>query len=499
MEACRITVGSVWGTLQAPGEVIAGVRSQMRALDPKALHTWAYKNGRSDGMVDFTRLGPRGLEFQAGLAYRVANTVKLLTGTRPVINWPQRKDLQALCPALDREGMDDREHQDRACEKFRAHPMICLQFPPRTGKTEVGIEFVRYHGGRTLWVTHLDTLIKQTPERFAKRMPDVPVLVVKSGRGVGDPNAPVVVGMIQTLHRMVDETPEWFAQFDNLVMDEAHHAGAETWQKVANACVNATRRLGLSGTMGTSNIVSDLRIEGALGPTYIVAETSEMADKGYLAQPIVRVLRAPPSSYPRYEDIREAVAPNWRKDPQGILGKLGGELYRVTYERGVIQNRERSKLIIATAIRHAEIGDRFLVLCNRVPHAVALGSRIESLTAKPVWVLSGDADMEQRATVLQQFKDQKKGGILIATPFFREGVDLPEVDSGFMAGGGSSDNAVWQGFCRMLTSRPGKTKAIVYDIEDKGAEPHEKDYLDNNFEDRLALYIRHGCTIERVK
>jgi superfamily II DNA or RNA helicase len=330
-------------------------------------------------------------------------------------------------------------------------------------------------------------------------MPDVPVLVIKAGRGVGNPKAPVVVGMIQSLHRMVDETPEWFEQFDNLVMDEAHHAHSETWQKVANACKNAARRLGLSGTMGTSNVVNDLRVEGVLGPTYIVTNTAEMADQGYLARPIVRILRANPASYPKYEDVRQAVAPNWRQDPRGILGTLGGELYRVTYERGIIENRERNKIVIATSIRHAEQGDRFLVLCNRVPHAISLGSRIESLTTKPVWVLSGESEASLRASVLQQFKAQTKGGILIATPFFREGVDLPEVDSGFMAGGGASDTAVWQGFCRMLTTRKGKTHAIVYDVEDKGADPHEKDYLDNNFEDRLALYVRHGCKIERVK
>lgn len=468
----------------------------MRAKDPGA----AFMRGRRwDGMVDFTRPGPRGLEFASGLVHRVANTVKLVTGDRPEIVWPERKILDPLCPTLVREGMEDREHQAKAIAKFHTHRMLCLEFPPRTGKTEVGIEFCRYHGGRTLWVTHLEVLIKQTPERFALRMPNITTLVIKAGRGEGDPKAPVVVGMIHTLHRMVDETPEWFAQFDNLVMDEAHHAHADTWQKVANACVNATRRLGLSGTMGVSNIVKDLKIEGVLGPTIIVAETAEMADKGYLAKPIVRVLKVNPTSYPRYEDVRQAVAPDWRKDPQGILGKLGTEMHRLTYERGIIENRERNKVIIATAIRHAEQGDRFLVLCKRVPHAVALGSRIESLTTKPVWVLSGEVSTETRTQVLQQFKDQTKGAILIATPFFREGVDLPQVDSGFMAGGESSDIAVWQGFCRMLTVRKGKTQAIVYDVEDKSVDPHEKDYLDNHYEDRLALYKSHGCTIERVK
>lgn len=497
METCRITVGPVWARLEAPSAAVALVREQMRALDPRALHTWSYKNGRSDGMVDFTRLGPAGLEFASGLVWRVSNCLKLAGLGKPEIVWAERSTHEPLTPGLI--GIEWRPYQTEASGKMLRVPRICLQMPPRTGKTELGIEYARALGGRTLWVTHTDDLSRQTAERFEKRLGITP-LVIRAGRAIGNAASPITVGMVQSLHRIVDDGDNpFFTAFDNLIMDEAHHAGAETWQKVANACTKASRRLGLSGTMATGNIVTDLRIEGALGPTHNVSSTAVLVEQQYLAKPLVKIIRVNASAYPDYESIREKVAPGWRKDPQGILGKLGGELYRESYQQGIIDNKWRNRAIMEIAIRHAEAGDRFLMLCNRVPHAIALGTRIESLTQKPVWVLNGGVDVAQRVAVLAAFKAQDEGGILIATPFFREGVDLPQVDAGMMAGGGASDIAVWQGFCRMLTVREGKKDAIVYDFQDGAVEPHEKDYLANNYYDRLALYERHGCTIERIK
>jgi superfamily II DNA or RNA helicase len=490
----KIIAGPVRARLEASAEALAAVRQQMRVRDPNAEYTLAYKHGKSDGMVDLTIRGPEGLEFASGLSWRVANAMKIAGFERPMIEWT---GLQTRGPLCDPKDFPWRPYQTEGIARaLRPNiPRICLECPPRSGKTEIGIEWMRVLGGRTLWVTHLDELIRQTPDRIRERLGIEPIIVQGTRKSNGEPSAPITVGMVQTLSRIVKDNPAYFAQFDNLVMDEAHHAGAPTWQRVADACVNASRRLGLSGTMKTVSPLTDLRIEGALGPTYVVATAEQLAEQEYIAKPEVRLITVSAASYPQYEKIRDELAPNWRKDPQGILGKMGPVLFSETYKRGIINNRLRNQAIVATALRHAESGERFLVLCNRVPHAIALGARIESLTTKPVWVLNGDVDGPTRVAVLNQFKAQEKGGILIATPFFREGVDLPQVDSGFMAGGGSSDIAVWQGFCRMLTIRKGKTKAIVYDFEDPGE--HEKDYLNNHFYDRLDLYKRQGCQIVR--
>jgi len=504
-----IVAGPVWARLEAPPEVQAAVREALAVYDPAAEHTWAFKNGRSDGRVQF--VSRVKCEFLSGLTWRVAGTLVSLGHGRPEIRWPAVPERDALAGAL--RDMEWRPYQTEAVLKAERARRMVLQCPTSGGKTEIAIEFVRRCGGKTLWLTHTDELMAQTPRRFERRL----------GMQVGAAQGPreswtdgrVVVGMVQTLQRIArptlkgkggrarpnqDYDPDWFSQFDVLVADEVHHGAADTWRAVAERCVNAGQRLGLSGSVGDEVVklplVTQLRIEGAYGPTFTVATTTELADLGFVAAPNVVVLRCPPTTYPSYEEVREHVCPGWRDDPRGLLSKLGGAMFREAYERGVVTNEARNQLVVKTAVWHAREGDRFLVLCNRVPHAEALYQAIRRRAERPTWVLSGEDDSERRDGVLTAFKSAVGGGVLVCTPFFREGVDAPEIDAGFLAGAGESDVAVVQALGRMLRARPGKSSVTVYDVADGRDQSHLKDYLANHFKSRLDLYTRSGFNVE---
>ncbi len=490
-----IIAGPVWARLEAISEVLAAVREALAVDDPAARHTRAFKSGRWDGRAQF--MHKTSGEFLAGLTWRVASTLVSLGYPRPEIRWPMIPEYPPLREEL--LGVQWRPYQLEAIEKAMLARRMVLQAPTRSGKSEIGIEFVRRCGGKTLWVTHTNELIRQTPQRFADRLGlDCSVVQGKER----DSNSQVVVGMVQTLSRMLEaEGPDWFRQFDVLVIDECHHAGANTWMAIAAACSGTAQRLGLSGSVGDEVVrlplLTQRRIEGALGPTFTVATTTELADLGFVAAPTVVVLRCPSTTYPAYEEIREAVCPNWRSDPQGLLSKLGGVLFREAYERGIMRNDARTALVINTALRHVEMGDRFLVLCNRIPHADAIYQAVARRTAAPVYLLTGGDETADRADTLAQFKSAERGAVLVCTPFFREGVDVPQIDAGFLAGGGESDIAVIQALGRMLTIRPGKTSVVIYDVLDGRDPRHPKDYLAAHFKARMALYQRSGFRIER--
>jgi superfamily II DNA or RNA helicase len=492
-----ITVGPVWARLEAAPDVRTAVREALAVDDPAARHTRAFKSGRWDGRVQFIKRANG--EFLSGLTWRVSSTLVSLGHPKPEIRWPA---LAASTPLGEKlRGMEWRTYQLEAADKWARARRMVLQCPTRGGKTEIAIEGVRRAGGKTLWVTHTDELIRQTPARFADRLGLACSVVQGKER---DSDSQVVVGMVQTLSRMLEaDGPEWFQQFDVLVMDECHHAGADTWQAVAAACSRANLRLGLSGSVGDEVVrlplVTRLKIEGALGPTFTVATTMGLADLGFVAAPTIVALRCPSTTYPSYEEVREAVCPNWRSDPQGLLSRLGASLFREMYERGVMRNDARNALVIGTAVRHAGADDRFLVLCNRVPHAEALYQAVRRRVplACPVFMLSGEDDSDVRAAALAAFKDAGRGAVLVCTPFFREGVDVPQIDAGFLAGGGESDIAVIQALGRMLTVRPGKTEVLIYDVEDGRDPSHLKDYLSNHWKSRLALYKKSGFNVER--
>jgi len=502
----------VWARLEAPPEVQAQVRDAFSIPDPAAEHTFAFKSGRWDGRVPFIKRASN--EFLSGLTWRVASTLVSLGHGKPEIVWPAVPDRPQLAEALT--DMAWRQYQTEACERGAKARRMVLQCPTSGGKTEIGIDFVRRCGGKTLWLTHTDELMTQTPRRFAKRMGNVSVGRAQ-GRREEWTDGQVVVGMVQTLYRLArptvkdpktkrakpnpDYDPDWFTQFDVVVADEVHHGGADTWQEIAAACVNAKQRLGLSGSVGDEIVklplVTQMKIEGAYGPTFTVATTMELADLGFVAKPNMVVLRCPPTTYPAYEEVRESVCPDWRDDPRGLLSKLGGVMFREMYERGVMNNEARNTLVVKTAVWHASReGDRFLVLCNRVPHAQALAVAIERRAERPTWVLSGDSDSELREDVLGRFKAETSGAVLVCTPFFREGVDAPEIDAGFLAGAGESDVAVIQAIGRMLRARPGKDSVTIYDVADGRDPEHLKDYLANHWKSRLDFYVRSGFPVE---
>lgn len=509
----RITVGPVWARLEAHPAVVAVVRDGLAVFDPTAQHTPAFKAHRWDGRVEFYRRANN--EFLSGLTWRVLGLIRAAgVLERPTVAWPEPMSFEPLGESL--RGMEWRPYQTDSVEKaVRARRMV-LQCPTRGGKTEIAIEFCRRIGGKALWVTHTEELIRQTPQRFMDR------LGLECGvvQGKTRTDGRVVVGMVQTLARMAaptvksgvdnpnkrrtnpDYDPDFFKQFDVLVVDEIHHGGADTWQDVMRACTRAAWRLGLSGTVGDEivklPVIAALKIEGAIGPTYTAATTMGLAGDGFVAAPRVVMLRVPPTTYPSYEEVRQAVCPHWRDDPRKLLSKLGGQLFAEAYRRGVTENDARNARVVETAVRHADAGDKFLVLCNRVAHAEALWVAIERRTTAPVLVLDGGAPSERRAVVLDEFKATGGGAVLVCTPFFREGVDVPQIDAGVLAGGGASDVAVLQALGRMLTARSDKKEVLIYDMIDGRDSRQPKDYLAQHYCSRLELYKRSGFIIERA-
>ena len=491
----RIVSGAVWARLKAEPEVVDLVAESLSVLNPGAEYTPAFKAKRWDGYERIYRR--QSNEFPAGLTWRVAALVAKSGFGRPEVSWPSPANDPPLAGSL--VGFEWRDYQRQAVEWVWRRRRAALQAPTRSGKTEIGIEFVRRAGRRTLWLTHLRTLLEQPPERFRARMPGVRVAAPRGTREtLASAEASVVVATVQTLHKVLQENEGFFEQFGCLVADEAHHAGADTWQDVARACVRADYRLALSGTMATGNPVTDLRIEGAYGPTYTVATTAELARAGFLARPRVVMFEIPRTTFPSYEEVREAVCPTWRSNPRQ-LSRLGGALFRTAYQRGVVDNAVRNKAVVDTAVAHARAGERFLVLCNKVPHAALLAELIARRVpvSVPVYQLDGESEDEKRRLIVDCFK-RTSGAVLVCTPFFREGVDVPQIDAGFLAGGGESSIAVLQAFGRMLTVRPGKTEVLIYDNLD-GREPgSEKDYLArHSWGSRLPLYEAQGFSVER--
>jgi superfamily II DNA or RNA helicase len=110
-------------------------------------------------------------------------------------------------------------------------PLIAL--PTGTGKTIIVAHLLQHRPGRALVLAHRDELIQQAVDKLGWVAPNLHVGVVKAERDAHD--APVVVASVQTLSRR-QRLARLAPDFDTIVIDEAHHAPADTYRRILSHC-----------------------------------------------------------------------------------------------------------------------------------------------------------------------------------------------------------------------------------------------------------------------
>ena len=120
----------------------------------------------------------------------------------------------------------------RVQEAFRHHDSVMVQMPTGTGKTHVLVAIVEIYLKKYVWVVaHRRELVSQIKDTLARFFPDL------------DPEK-IQVTSIQWLSRHYREIKE---KPSLIVIDEAHHALAETYAEVMNTYPKA-KKLGLTAT-----------------------------------------------------------------------------------------------------------------------------------------------------------------------------------------------------------------------------------------------------------
>ncbi len=119
----------------------------------------------------------------------------------------------------------------RAAQQGVKRTLVAL--PTGTGKTIVFALLLQERGGRSLVLAHRDELIQQAVDKLKLVDPSMDIGVVKAERD--EHEAQVVVASVQTLSRR-SRLARFKPDFDTIVIDEAHHAPAETYRRILSHC-----------------------------------------------------------------------------------------------------------------------------------------------------------------------------------------------------------------------------------------------------------------------
>ena len=345
--------------------------------------------------------------------------------------------------ALQGFDLELKEHQKqalRSLETMRSnHETIALLYHATgTGKTVTAVTDAKKCGGRTLFLAHTVELVEQAAKTFKELWKTVNV-----GRyvdSIKQPNAYVLCGSIQSVALNLDRfKPD---DFDYLIIDEAHHASADTYQKVL-AYFKPKFTLGLTATPERAD---DKNILDIFKNTAHKLDIQTAVEIGELVP--VRCIRIHTNI-----DLTKV--------------RFNSVQYNIRDLESKIFVPERNTLIADTFMEYCS-EKRTVIFCASVNHAEQVAQLIRERGANALAV-SGSMKASERKEYLAKFQ---KGEIkaLCACDLLNEGWDCPETEVLFMARPTMSKVLYTQQLGRGMRLAEGKESLIVFDFVDNASQ-----------------------------
>jgi superfamily II DNA or RNA helicase len=410
-----------------PG-TLGNIRLRFSYDNPKYLENQrlGFSNYSTNRTIDLYQENGAGITFPRGLVkglFQIIPNIKVddQTVTNPV--------------DLPDSQIQLRPYQEKAVAAMTEKNQGVLVMPPGAGKTVSAIEAILRRGQKTLWLTHTKDLKQQAWTRF-KDFTGIEPGLIDDKRF--DAKEPVIIGMVQSLSgkRL---TEDFLNSFGCVILDEAHHCPAYTFERLLNL-FPARYRYGLTATPERRDGLSFM-LHGVFGPVIHTVEREELFSEGQIIKPLIRAVRT--NFYmPECDDYR-------------------------TLLDGVTNDADRTYQILTYLSIEVGNGHSCLVLSERISHIEGLYlifSTIESDVRAEI--LTSKVPKAERKAILRD-AEEGKVKVLFATKLADEGLDVPRLDRLFLTCPARSGSKVTQQVGRIMRTFPGKIDAKVYDFIDK--------------------------------
>jgi superfamily II DNA or RNA helicase len=372
---------------------------------------------------------------------------------------PIRLDALGFDLELDAEGFSG---QKAALEAIMQEEQGLVIAQPGFGKTAVAL--AAFHESQTtaLVLVHTEDIFNQWVGYIKRYMPDADVGTIQGSQWrLGD----ITVGMVQTITRQMTRYRRLAHRFGMVIVDETHHAPAESWEKILNE-TPAHYRLGFTAT--------ESRADGM--------------------HPLMRHLIGPVIFKQAFE----------LKVPTKIIPLKSGFqfTYRGRYDWGrlqdaLIKNDDRNALIAKTIARQMKKGHSCLVLSRRIEHLEQIHEHLRlALDFDEGWIqlvttLTGQVPKPRR---LKMLKDFRAGEIkcILATQLADEALDVPILSRVFLTYPGKHDGRIIQQVGRALREHDEKNDALIFDVVDDRIGPLRRQWME-----RKQTYGKLGIKIVR--
>lgn len=321
-----------------------------------------------------------------------------------------------------------------------------------TGKTYASAFAMRELGfKRVLFLVHRGQLAKQTKKSY-ERVFDRSVSMGLVGAGYSDYDKDFIFATVQTMNRDTHLFQYQPDAFDCIILDEAHHSSADTYQKVMNY-FKPSLWLGMTAT-------PDKRDDNEVGHNIYEIFNYQIAYEIRLQQAMEENLLCP-FHYFGISDI------SMLDDKQIKTKQLNVKDFNQ------LVNDERVKHIIEQAEYYGYSGDRVkgLIFCSRIDESERLSEKFNMLGYRTI-ALNGSASEEERAEAFERLAMDEDDATdelqpldyIFSVEILNEGVDIVEVNQVIMLRPTESPIVFIQQLGRGLRKCQGKEYVVILDF-----------------------------------
>jgi superfamily II DNA or RNA helicase len=336
-----------------------------------------------------------------------------------------------------------REDQLSAINSAKSLQRGIIVAPTGSGKTIIAAGLMSvYSKYRILFLCHTIDLLNQTSDELKKFNMDH--FILGGGHKVNWKNIFKKESciLLSTINSLAKVKQDWHTFFDVTIVDEVHHCSKENSQygeaMLKNLC---PVKIGFTATL-PSNSYEKLVVEGFFGPVIHELTLKEGKDIGIIAKAAVNLVPVP-------FDIR-------------IQSK--SRTYAEYYHNGIVLNKRRNQLIIKISKKNAEKNSITLIIVDKIAHGKELQKMFKKHKLNVPFV-QGEEKSLFRLKIKTGLRNGKEK-IAICTKVWKEGINIPELNTIIFACGMKEEKSIKQAMGRGLRTSKIKSKIKLIDFMD---------------------------------
>lgn len=363
-----------------------------------------------------------------------------------------------------------RAEQEEALGKLLSNENGILATATGFGKTIVAMALIAKRKERVLIIVPSSALMDEWESKvksFLEIRTTASGKRSKSGvgiRGKGKNRLSGVVDImtIQSLSSAVKNGNFDFAlNYGMVIIDECHHIAAENY-RAAISVLNAKYVYGLSATPRRGDGLEKI-VYSECGPILYSYDTARLSyDRGLALNYVTRFF---PTALEEHEKKAQ---------------------FSSLIER-IANDENRNEAIVSDIVEAYKSGRRIIVFTRRIAQNDAIAKELEKFDI-PYASLDGKVGKKVVRETLEDIKNGQQRKVLISTDLLLgEGVDIPDLDTLFLASPYMQERVIQQCSGRLLRTSEGKTSVLIYDYVD-----YKIPRLSYMFTKRVTIYKKLG-------